>query len=93
MILMNDFNAEPEKLRVAELIVAERVLRSGWYVLGNPALIRKFHEAKQQVFSVLRNGQWTYSYHSVPIVRDATGWRKFIYVGLSSRSPKIWNQR
>lgn len=35
MILMNDFKAEPEALRVAELAAAERVLRSGWYVLGN----------------------------------------------------------
>ena len=35
MILMNDFKAEPEALRMAELAAAERVLRSGWYVLGN----------------------------------------------------------
>jgi dTDP-4-amino-4,6-dideoxygalactose transaminase len=35
MILMNDFKAEPEVLRVAELTAMERVLRSGWYVLGN----------------------------------------------------------
>lgn len=35
MILMNNFKAEPEELRVAELASAERVLRSGWYVLGN----------------------------------------------------------
>lgn len=35
MILMNDFMAEPEALRMAELAAAERVLRSGWYVLGN----------------------------------------------------------
>ena len=35
MILMNDFKAEPEALRMAELEAAERVLRSGWYVLGN----------------------------------------------------------
>ncbi len=35
MILMNDFKAEPEALRLAELAAAERVLRSGWYVLGN----------------------------------------------------------
>lgn len=32
---MNDFRAEPETLRVAELAAVERVLRSGWYVLGN----------------------------------------------------------
>lgn len=35
MILMNDFQSEPEALRIAELTAMERVLRSGWYVLGN----------------------------------------------------------
>jgi dTDP-4-amino-4,6-dideoxygalactose transaminase len=35
MILMNDFKVEPEALRMAELAAAERVLRSGWYLLGN----------------------------------------------------------
>lgn len=35
MILMNDFKAEPETLRIAELAALDRVLRSGWYVLGN----------------------------------------------------------
>lgn len=35
MILMNDFHAEPEALRGAELAAAERVLRSGWFVLGH----------------------------------------------------------
>ena len=34
MILMNDFKAEAESLRVAELAAVDRVLRSGWYVLG-----------------------------------------------------------
>ena len=34
MIFMNDFKTEPEALRMAELAAAERVLRSGWYVLG-----------------------------------------------------------
>ena len=34
MILMNDFKAEPESLRIAELAAVDRVLRSGWYVLG-----------------------------------------------------------
>lgn len=34
MILMNDFKAEPEDLRIAELAAVERVLHSGWYVLG-----------------------------------------------------------
>jgi dTDP-4-amino-4,6-dideoxygalactose transaminase len=35
MILMNDFKAEPEALRQQEMVAVERVLRSGWYVLGN----------------------------------------------------------
>src|SRR6266850_2637100 len=43
MILMNDFKAEPEALRDAELAAAERVLRSGWFVLGNE--VRAFEDA------------------------------------------------
>lgn len=35
MILMNDFKREEESLINAQLAGAERVLRSGWYVLGN----------------------------------------------------------
>ena len=35
MILMNDFNADPPELREAMLDAAQRVLESGWYVLGN----------------------------------------------------------
>lgn len=35
MILMNDFKAEPEELRRLEMAAVERVIRSGWYVLGN----------------------------------------------------------
>ncbi len=35
MILLNDFKAEPEELIQSELIAAERVFRSGWYILGN----------------------------------------------------------
>ena len=35
MILMNDFRAEPEELVQKELAAVERVLRSGWYILGN----------------------------------------------------------
>ena len=35
MILMNDFKAEPEELLQREMIAVERVLRSGWYVLGS----------------------------------------------------------
>jgi dTDP-4-amino-4,6-dideoxygalactose transaminase len=34
MILMNDFKAEPAELRAASLAAAERVINSGWYVLG-----------------------------------------------------------
>ncbi|MBW4487532.1 MAG: DegT/DnrJ/EryC1/StrS family aminotransferase [Trichocoleus desertorum ATA4-8-CV12] len=32
---MNDFQAEPEALLEQELVAVERVLRSGWYILGN----------------------------------------------------------
>jgi len=35
MILMNDFKAEPEELVRKELVAVERVIRSGWYILGN----------------------------------------------------------
>jgi dTDP-4-amino-4,6-dideoxygalactose transaminase len=35
MIPLNDFKAEPEELLQAQLAAAERVFRSGWYVLGN----------------------------------------------------------
>ncbi len=35
MILMNDFKAEPAELREEMLAAVERVLKSGWYVLGN----------------------------------------------------------
>lgn len=34
MIMMNNFSAEPAELRGAMLSAAERVLTSGWYVLG-----------------------------------------------------------
>ncbi len=34
MIRMNDFGGEPEALLQAEVRAAERVIRSGWYVLG-----------------------------------------------------------
>lgn len=34
MILMNDFRAEPEALISEELAAVERVVRSGWFVLG-----------------------------------------------------------
>lgn len=35
MILMNDFKTEPAELRAAMLRAAQRVIESGWYVLGN----------------------------------------------------------
>ena len=35
MILMNDFKAEPQKLRDDMLSAVSRVFESGWYVLGN----------------------------------------------------------
>jgi dTDP-4-amino-4,6-dideoxygalactose transaminase len=35
MIQMNDFRAEPEELVRKELEAVERVLRSGWYILGS----------------------------------------------------------
>jgi dTDP-4-amino-4,6-dideoxygalactose transaminase len=34
MIVMNDFKAEPQKLRDAMLCAVQRVLDSGWYLLG-----------------------------------------------------------
>ena len=34
MIRMNDFAAEPEELLAAEAKAAERVIRSGWFILG-----------------------------------------------------------
>ena len=34
MIAMNDFKSEPPELHAATLAAAERVLGSGWYVLG-----------------------------------------------------------
>lgn len=46
MILMNEFKAEPEALRVAELAALDRVLRSGWYVLGNE--VKSFEQAWAQ---------------------------------------------
>jgi dTDP-4-amino-4,6-dideoxygalactose transaminase len=38
MILMNDFKAEPAEMRQAMLGAAQRVLESGWYVLGNEVI-------------------------------------------------------
>src|ERR1700761_459120 len=33
-IKMNEFSTEPESLRVAELAACDRVIRSGWWILG-----------------------------------------------------------
>lgn len=46
MILMNDFKAEPEELRQREMAAVERVLRSGWYILGNE--VKAFEKAWAQ---------------------------------------------
>lgn len=43
MILMNNFQAEPEELLQQEIVAAERVFRSGWYVLGNE--VKNFERA------------------------------------------------
>jgi dTDP-4-amino-4,6-dideoxygalactose transaminase len=43
VIPMNDFAAEPEELRRREMAAVERVLRSGWYVLGGE--VRAFEAA------------------------------------------------
>jgi len=43
VIAMNAFTAEPEELRLKELAAAERVLRSGYFVLGREVL--EFEEA------------------------------------------------
>ena len=43
MILMNDFRTEPEELRQGELNAVERVIRSGWYILGNE--VKHFEDA------------------------------------------------
>jgi dTDP-4-amino-4,6-dideoxygalactose transaminase len=40
---MNDFKAEPEELRQGALNAVERVLRSGWYILGNE--VKQFESA------------------------------------------------
>jgi dTDP-4-amino-4,6-dideoxygalactose transaminase len=42
MIRMNDFTAEPEELQSAEVRAAERVIRSGWYILGEEG--KRFEE-------------------------------------------------
>ena len=41
-IRMNDFRAEPPELTLAQIKAAERVIRSGWYILGEEG--RRFEE-------------------------------------------------
>lgn len=43
MIAMNDFAGEPAELRAAMLVGVERVLASGWYVLGRE--VERFEQA------------------------------------------------
>lgn len=43
MIFMNDFCAAPENLLQQELAAAERVIRSGWYILGQE--LKQFEQA------------------------------------------------
>ena len=50
MILINAFKAEPEELRLQELTAAERVLRSGWFILGRE--VQQFEDAWAQYCGV-----------------------------------------
>jgi dTDP-4-amino-4,6-dideoxygalactose transaminase len=43
MIHMNEFKDEPEDLLAAQARAAERVIRSGWYILGNE--LKRFEKA------------------------------------------------
>jgi dTDP-4-amino-4,6-dideoxygalactose transaminase len=47
MILMNNFQTEPSELRQQQLLAVERVLQSGWYVLGNE--VKQFEVAWMQL--------------------------------------------
>ena len=50
MILMNDFKAEPENLRVEMLSAVKRVLDSGWYILGKE--VESFEHEWSQICGV-----------------------------------------
>jgi len=50
MILMNDFKAEPEALRIEMHDAAKRVIDSGWYVLGKE--VESFEREWEQVCAV-----------------------------------------
>lgn len=43
MILMNNFQAEPEELMQQEIAGVEKVIKSGWYILGNE--VKNFESA------------------------------------------------
>lgn len=51
MILMNDFKAEPEALKLEMLSATSRVLDSGWYILGKE--LEKFEYEWSQACGVL----------------------------------------
>jgi dTDP-4-amino-4,6-dideoxygalactose transaminase len=50
MIVMNDFKAEPPELRDQELEAVERVLKSGWYVLGSE--VQQFEQSWTEICGV-----------------------------------------
>ena len=50
MVLMNDFKADPPELRAAMYGAVQRVLESGWYVLGHE--VRGFEQAWADVCGV-----------------------------------------
>ena len=54
MVPFNDFASEPPELRVAELAAFERVLGSGWYILGPEvtAFEQKWAAASGSAYSV-----------------------------------------
>ena len=56
MILMNDFKADPEDLIREECAAAERVLRSGWFILGSE--VKRFEE-EWAAFCGVRNAAGT----------------------------------
>jgi dTDP-4-amino-4,6-dideoxygalactose transaminase len=51
MILMNDFRAQPEELLQAEMDAVEKVIRSGWYILGKE--VEKFESAWGKLCDVI----------------------------------------
>lgn len=54
MIRMNDFKSEPEDLIRAQVAAAERIIRSGWFVLGPEveAFEKQWAEASAAKFSI-----------------------------------------